>query len=194
MPDRIAALIAVAFAALLAGAALLGAPTTGVAPSPSAAGTVLGTAQPAEVAPPAPVASRPIPDGYRVRVPRLRIDLPIAEGEVQRDVDQQRTPEGYAFHLPGTAIPGEPGNAYLYAHARTGMFLSLWDARAGDEVIVMTPEGRELAYVVTEVRPRVPPADVSVAQPTADERLTLQTSTGPGPSDPRFVVIALPRP
>jgi len=42
------------------------------------------------------------------------------------------------------------------------------------------------------VHPRVAPDDVSWVQPTATERLTLQTSTGPDPSDPRFVVIAVP--
>ena len=141
-----------------------------------------------------PTAVRPIPDGYRVKIARLRIDLPISEGIIQRDVEQQQTPEGFAFHLPGTSIPGQGGNAYIYSHARVGMFLSLWDARAGDEVVITAPDGKALTYVVSEVRARVPPTDVSVAQPTADERLTLQTSTGPTPSDPRFVVIALPRP
>jgi len=136
----------------------------------------------------------PIPDGFRVRVPRLLIDLPIAEGIVERDIQEQRTPEGFAFHLPGTVVPGERGNAYLYSHARVGMFLSLWDVRVGDEIQITTPDARTLTYVVSEVRPRVAPDDVSVVQPTPDERLTLQTSTGPSPSDPRFVVIALPRP
>ncbi|MDE3113659.1 MAG: sortase, partial [Chloroflexota bacterium] len=124
--------------------------------------------------------------------PRLAIDLPIAEGDVQRDIDRQKTPEGYAFHLPGTSIPGMPGNAYLYSHARIGMFLALWNAQVGDDVIVTTPDGRTLRYVVTQVMPAVPPDDVSVAQETPDERLTLQTSTGPVPQDPRSVVIAKP--
>ena len=121
----------------------------------------------------------------------MRIDLPIAEGIVQRDIDRQQTPEGFAFHLPGTAIPGERGNTYIYSHARAGMFLALWNAQVGDEVVVLTPDGGRLKYVVTEVRPKVAPTDISVAQPTEDERLTLQTSTGPAPDDPRFVVIAL---
>lgn len=142
---------------------------------------------------PTPGAPVPIPEGFRVRMPRLGIDLAIREGIVQRDVDQQQTPEDFAFHLPGTAIPGQLGNTYLYAHARRGMFLSLWEAKVGDLVEIATPDGRVLTYEVSEVRPRVAPTDVSVAQPTEDERLTLQTSTGPDPEDPRFVVIALPR-
>jgi LPXTG-site transpeptidase (sortase) family protein len=140
---------------------------------------------------PSPSAIKPIPDGFRIQIPRLAIDLPIAEGVIQRDIDQQQTPEGFAFHLPGTSTPGERGNTYVYSHARVGMFLALWNAQVGDEVLVSTPDGRKLTYVVTEVRAKVPPTDISVAQPTDDERLTLQTSTGPRPEDPRFVVIAL---
>ena len=134
----------------------------------------------------------PIPDGYRIEVPRLGISLPIAEGDIERDVVVQQTPENFAFHFPGTAIPGTIGNSYIYAHARRGMFLSLWNARVGDEVRITTPTGGELKFVVTEVHPRVPPADTSWIQPSGDERLTLQTSTGPNRDDPRFVVIAAP--
>lgn len=134
----------------------------------------------------------PIPDGYRVQIPRLAIDLPIAEGDIVRDIDQQKTPENYAFHLTGTAIPGHGGNSYFYAHARTGMFLTLWNARVGDEIFISTPDRKVLKYLVSEVHPAVVPTDVSWAQPTPTERLTLQTSTGPNPTDPRFVVVALP--
>ncbi len=134
-----------------------------------------------------------IPSGYRIIVPRLRIDLPIAEGDVQRDVGDEDTPEGYAFHLPGTALPGENGNTFLYAHARRGMFLALWSALPGDEVDIQGPDGRLRTYVVSDVLPRVVATDVSSTLPTGRERLTLQTSTGPSPSDPRFVVFALPR-
>jgi LPXTG-site transpeptidase (sortase) family protein len=185
-----------AFALALAGALLLlqgGLPRADrvdtLAPSPSFTtsrpATTVVTATPSDLA--------PIPAGYRVKIPRLGIDLPIAEGIVQRDVEQQQTPEGFAFHLPGTSIPGQRGNTYIYSHARVGMFLALWDARVGDDVVITTPDGRTLRYAVAEVRPRVSPTDISVAQPTDDERLTLQTSTGPVPEDPRFVVIALPR-
>ncbi|MDP9275121.1 MAG: sortase, partial [Chloroflexota bacterium] len=61
-----------------------------------------------------------------------------------------------------------------------------------DQVTIRTPDGVELKFVVTEVHPRVPPADTSWLQPAGDERLTLQTSTGPNSGDPRFVVIAAP--
>jgi len=142
----------------------------------------------APTASPAPA----IPDGHRIKIARLAIDLPIVEGDLERDAVRLETPENVALHLPGSAIPSDGGNTYIYAHARRGMFLSLWSAREGDEVVIVTPSGRELRYVVSEVHPRVDPADVSWVAPTAGRRLTLQTSTGPNPGDPRFVVVALP--
>lgn len=153
-------------------------------PVTTAVATVAGTASPD---PRAPIAL-----GYRIQIPRLGIDLPIAEGDVVRDIQQQKTPESFAFHLPGTAIPGQGSNTYLYAHARTGMFLALWNSRPGDEVLISTPDLKVLRYVIVEVRPRVPFDDVSVIQPTSREQLTLQTSTGPNSGDPRFVAVAIP--
>jgi LPXTG-site transpeptidase (sortase) family protein len=146
--------------------------------------------------PPVPPATRdpltPIPDGYRVQIPRLSIDLPITEGDITRDTVDQRTPENFAFHLPTTSIPGLGSNTYIYSHARVGMFLNLWNAEVGDEVYISTPDLKALKYVVTEVHPRIAPDDVSWMRDTPGERLTIQTSTGPNPTDPRFVVIAVP--
>lgn len=178
------------------GPARLPAPSAAVAvtaspsSSPTRSPTVSPTASPTVSPTPTPVPA--IPPGYRIKIQRIAIDLPIAEGDVERDTVRQETPNNFAFHLPGTALPGDRGNSYIYAHARTGMFLTLWNARVGDEVVIVTPDARELRYTVSEVHPRVEPADVSWAARTATERVTLQTSTGPNPGDPRFVVVALP--
>jgi LPXTG-site transpeptidase (sortase) family protein len=176
----------------------------GLRPAPPAAvlppAVVAATTSPVSNQTGGPIGSTPtatptpaIPDGYRIKIVRLAIDLPIVEGDVERDAVRLETPDNVALHLPGTAIPGDGSNTYIYAHARRGMFLSLWSAREGDEVVMVTPSGSELRYVVSEVHPRVDPTDISWVARTAAERLTLQTSTGPNPGDPRFVVVALPR-
>lgn len=169
-------------------------PAAVAVPSPVASSPSPAVSAPGASGSPTHDPRSPIPDGYRIQIPRLAIDLPVAEGDIVRDIDQQKTPEHYAFHLTGTAIPGRGGNSYFYAHARTGMFLTLWNARVGDEIFISTPDRKALKYVVSEVHPAVIPTDVSWAQPTPAERLTLQTSTGPNPTDPRFVVVALPAP
>lgn len=55
---------------------------------------------------------------------------------------------------------------------------------------IQTADG-ELRYTVSEVHCSVASSDVSWVLPTSDERLTLQTSTGPTPAYPRFIVIAI---
>jgi len=122
---------------------------------------------------------------------RLGIDLPLLYGDTVRDTVLGSTPNGAAFLLPSTIPPGSGGNSYIYAHARAGMFLTLWDIRLGDVVEVTAPSGEARRYVVTEVHPRVVPTDVRYTLPSADERITLQTSTGPHDADPRFIAIAV---
>ena len=200
MRTRLTTLIAAALVVLGIWLVVSGGPLAVVQTSPppvataSASPTAFATPRPPPTElPTATPGLRAIPDGYRVLMPRLRIDLPIKEGDLARDIDNQQTPENAAFHLPRTAIPGDGSNTYLYAHARTGMFLSLWQAKEGDDVLVVTPDGRTLAYVVREVHPKVPFNETSWVLPSTVERLTLQTSTGPNPQDPRFVVVALPK-
>lgn len=153
-------------------------------PPPSVA--VVAARAPARAAPPPPV-----PSDMRVRVARLGIDLALLPGDTVRDTVLGSTPVGAAFLLPSSAPPGSGGNSYIYAHARPGMFLPLWGVRLGDAVEVTAPSGEMRRYRVTEIHPRVVPTDVRYTLPTGDERITLQTSTGPNEADPRFIVVAL---
>jgi LPXTG-site transpeptidase (sortase) family protein len=134
-------------------------------------------------------------DGLRVVVPRLAIDLPLEIGDLARDVPRPgfsgETPERVALVYPGSRSPGDGGNTYIYAHARNGMFLSLWNAKAGDVVVIARTDGSVVAsYQVALIVPRVDPGDTHWLDTHGDERLTLQTSTGPRPEDPRFIVVA----
>jgi LPXTG-site transpeptidase (sortase) family protein len=101
-------------------------------------------------------------------------------------------PLGKVAHYPGTAWPGGGSNIYLYAHARTGMFLNLWNARIGDEIVLTLVDGSQRRYVVSQILPKVPWNDMSILAPTPTEQLTLQTCTAYVNTAPRFVVIAVP--
>lgn len=133
--------------------------------------------------------------GARVVIERLGIDLPLVWGDVGRDVPRDNyagaTPERVALVFPGSALPGAGGNTYIYSHARTGMFLTLWNVQAGDIVELRWPDG-VLRYTIQRIVPRVDPTDTSWLNPHGPERITLQTSTGPRASDPRFVAVAGP--
>jgi LPXTG-site transpeptidase (sortase) family protein len=119
-----------------------------------------------------------------LRIERLGIDLPVLAG------DGVSVPDGAAAHFPDTALPGEGSNTYLYAHAREGQFLGLWQARTGDRVEVQLADGSVAEYRVSRILPMVAWDDLDVLAPTDEEQLTLQTCLTYDETAPRFVVIA----
>src|SRR5436190_10202087 len=102
----------------------------------------------------------------RIEVPRIKMSAVAREGI---DLRTLRVAIG---HIPGTALPGQPGNAGFAAHRDT-FFRPLKSVREGDEVVVTTPGGI-YRYAVTSTQ-IVEPADVSVLDPTTDTILTLVT-------------------
>lgn len=173
-------------ASLIAGSSL----PVSVAPvsgSPVPSGATLQSASPGSPSP-STAGAEPGIQANRIKIDRLGIDLAIIQGD---GID---APIGKAAHYPSSAWPGGASNIYIYGHARTGMFIRLWDARVGDTVQLGLVDGTSRTYVVTKVLPTVPWDAVQYLQPTPTEQLTLQTSTSYYPTAPRFVVIALPAP
>jgi sortase A len=123
----------------------------------------------------------------RLQVPRLGLSVIAREG-----VDA-RTLRSAVGHVPDTPFPGESGNSAFAGHRDT-FFRKLKDVRAGDRVLVTTPEGTH-EYVVQDTRV-VRPTDVSVLAPTREAALTLVTCypfdfIGSAPE--RFIVRAVAR-
>lgn len=112
----------------------------------------------------APLAARALVG--RIEVPRLRLSALAREG-----VDV-RTLRGSVGHVPGTALPGEPGNAAFAAHRDT-FFRPLAGIRKGDTVLVTTPDGVH-SYRVFGTRV-VTPTEVSVLRSGQRSQLTLVT-------------------
>ncbi len=126
----------------------------------------------------------------RVRIPGYDINLPVVKG-----------PNGYpycnvAMYMRSLYQPTEPGVTFIYAHARTGMFLPLLNASKkndgaamiGKVVYVYTSKSMRYTYKITKVRRHV--RDISSALKVTDERLWLQTSEGPNSSYPKLIVVA----
>ena len=123
----------------------------------------------------------------RIYSPKLGIDIEIKQG------DGSTPPVApIAFLYPHTAPIGQPGNTYLYAHDRAGMFLGLHQAQVGDVVIVAESATQKLYYQVTEIHANVAWNDFEWLRPSHDSRLTLQTCNYSGDFDPRFIVVTQP--
>lgn len=121
----------------------------------------------------------------RIYSVKLNIDLPIKSGSGLIHVPV----EPIAFQYPDTAPLGQPGNTYLYAHDRPGMFLGLHKAAVGDVIVVEMSPTEKLYYQVTEIHGNVPWNDLQWLRTSSDERLTLQTCNFSGDYDPRFIVV-----
>lgn len=128
----------------------------------------------------------------RVVIRDLGIDLPV--------IDQ---PDAYDYPLCDVAMylrdlgqPGFGGATYLYAHARTGMFLPILTASKiengarmlGLTVEVYTSDDQRFVYQITEVRRHQLYLDDAVAATT--EQVWLQTSEGPKGTRPKTQVVA----
>jgi sortase A len=110
----------------------------------------------------------PRPGGLvgRLDIPRLHLSAIVLEG------DDDRTLRLGVGHVPGTALPGRPGNVALAAH-RDSYFRPLRGIRAADE-IEMTTSRRSYRYRVDSVR-IVDPDAVEVLRDSSAPSLTLVT-------------------
>lgn len=120
----------------------------------------------------------------RIEIPRVGVSAIVEDGESNSTLAES------VGHVPGTADPGQRGNAALAAHRDT-YFRNLEDIQNGDEIYFTTVTAI-FKYRVDEVSV-VPPTDMSVLAPSDDSRLTLITCypfhyVGPAPK--RFVVTA----
>ncbi len=93
-------------------------------------------------------------------------------------------------HIPGTALPGLPGNVGIAGHRDT-FFRALRNVRQNDEITLMTLEG-SYRYRVDSIKV-VGPEDTQVLDNSGGDILTLVTCypfyfVGPAPS--RFIVRA----
>jgi len=149
-------------------------------PSPSPRITLppIGSAPPATAGPTFP-ADRV---ATRVRIPALRVDLPVV-----------KPPGGantyplcdVAMYIQQLGQPGEGRATYLFAHARDGMFLPILTAskiRDGKKMLgmvveVYTSDDQRFLYEVVEVRRHQ--LDLNAAITATSEELWLQTSEGP---------------
>jgi hypothetical protein len=127
----------------------------------------------------------------RVVVAALGIDLPVI-----RQPDPEYPACDVAMYHEALGQPGQGIATYLYAHARTGMFLPILEASKVDNgasmlgmiVEVYTNDDQLFLYEITEVRRHQLDLDDAVAATT--EQVWLQTSEGPKGTKPKTQVVA----
>ncbi len=129
-----------------------------------------------------PYAPEPLVEIGTIEIPKLGLNHRIFHGISLRSID--RGPS----HWPGTALPGERGNAVFAGHRVTHSrpFRNLDRLVPGDQVF-FTVRGARSTYVVTghEI---VRPSGTHVVEPTPTPTATLFACHPPGSARFRYVV------
>ena len=132
------------------------------------------------------------PQEFLITIPKLKIK------KAKVKVDSLKFDQNLA-HFPGTAIPGEVGNAFITGHSvlpqfadpnnYKTIFTKLPDLEVGDDVLVEFPD-KTLHFTVQYAKV-VDPKDLSVLLPISStgRNLTLMTCVPPGTNIKRLVVI-----
>jgi len=128
-----------------------------------------------------PLTGKPLGE---IELTRIGVTAMILEGT------DDRTLRRAVGHIPGTSLPGEPGNVAIAGHRDT-FFRALRNVRQDDQITLMTLEG-SYRYRVDSIKV-VGPEDTQVLDNSGGDILTLVTCfpfyfVGPAPR--RFIVRA----
>jgi sortase A len=147
---------------------------------------------PAKVSPPLPTPmlnnSSAVPYVGRLQIPRLGVSTMLLEG-----IDDRTLRLGIG-HIPGTAMPGQPGNVGIAGHRDT-FFHRLSVLQRKDDIFLQTRDAK-YHYVVDSMR-IVEPEAADVLADIGRPALTLVTCypfSFIGPAPKRFVVQAYLQP
>ena len=163
--------------------------TTATAAGESAAPA---TTPPAPVAPPKDeYAPEPVLQIGSIEIPKIGLNHPVFHGITMRNIDKGPS------HWPGTALPGEVGNAVFAGHrvTKTHPFRNIHQLVPGDEVF-FTVDPTAFGAPGTPVRTRyvvtghevVPPTALRIVDPTPTPTATLFACHPPGSARYRYVV------
>lgn len=143
----------------------------------------------------------PVDTDFGVIIPKIaansRVVANVDPGSYQDYMEALRIGVAHAW---GTALPGEGGNIYMFAHSTdnfwnvgryNAVFYLLKELELDDEIDIFY-QGRRYIYKVTN-RQIVDPSDISfLTESTPSEQITLQTCWPPGTTFKRLIVIAKP--
>lgn len=135
-----------------------------------------------------------------LEIPSLGISAPIVYVDKKDEAVYQAALKRGVVHFPGTALPGELGNAYIFGHSSDyawnrspyrAIFALLTEIKTGDEIRASDARGRIFVYRVTGTKV-VSPKDLGVLDQQGNSKkiLTLQTSYPLGTALRRFIVTA----
>ena len=137
--------------------------------------------------------------GDFIKIDKINVWAPIIFVNTVDEKEFQQALRKGVVHYPGTAMPGENGNCYVFGHSSDvpfvnhpykAIFVDLPNLKIGDKITIYHNQ-KHHSYKVLNSKV-VEADDLSVlSQETSGEKLlTLQTSYPIGTAKQRFIVIA----
>ena len=159
--------------------------TTTTGPSTTTTAVTAPAAAPRTVPEPPPADPRApskIVQVGEIRIPKIGLVHPVYEGVTLTVIDKG------PGHWPGSAMPGQLGNAVFAGHrtTKTKPFRNVDQLVAGDEIIFTTAAGT-FTYRMTR-QEIVSPKDLWIVNPTPDATVTLFACHPPGSARQRIVI------
>jgi sortase A len=146
------------------------------------------------------VQDEPVGEPDRLVIASLGIEAPIVYVNEKNETVYQNALKNGVVHYPDTALPGQPGNVYIFGHSSDyvwsmgeykTVFALLPQIDMGADIQVSNSQGEIFHYSVIETKV-VGPRDLSVLDQFNREKsvLTLQTSYPLGTALQRYIVVA----
>jgi sortase A len=156
--------------------------TTVTVQRPSPTTTAAPASETALVLPPPPTGSAVA----IIKIPAIGVDAAVVEGVGVSDLEKG------PGHYPGSPLPGQAGNAAIAGHRTTygAPFYRLNELKPGDDIIISTRDSPKPWVYQVVFSHSVDPSDVSVLDPTLQNRLTLTTCTPRFSASQRLVVVS----
>ena len=137
---------------------------------------------------------------HHLSIPVLGIEAPIIYIDDKNETAYQSALKNGVVHYPGTALPGETGNVYIFGHSSDyvwsdgdykTIFAKLPQIEMGTDIVVTDAGGNFFHYSVIETKV-VGPRDMTVLDQGDGSRslLTIQTSYPLGTALQRYIVVA----
>lgn len=138
-------------------------------------------------------------ESNKLLIASIGVNVPVVYVDERSENIFQAALKNGVVHYPGTALPGQSGNVYIFGHSSDyvwvksnykSAFALLPKVAIGDEIVITDQAGKIFHYVVIE-KQVVSPNDLSVLkQDESKHLLTLQTSYPIGTALKRYLVIA----
>jgi sortase A len=129
----------------------------------------------------------------------IGVEAPLTYPQKESEEEFQKFLQDGVAHYPNTALPGQPGNVFLFGHSSDLIFAKgnyktvfalLPKVKEGEIIKVSDPQGNLFSYKISGTKV-VSPKDIQYLDQDYEKKsLTLQTSYPVGTALKRFLVFA----